>query len=147
MVSQCYYCLVEYNWPQIQGAPGFNTPAQCKAAYQRFFEEHQTHKDPVCYRAAIFCAALAHWCSKWKVTIDVNNHHASKHEFWILLKLQYRPSCWIKLVEAMAITHFIQGAQTNLINEFPFTRSGPFERLFKWERKNNPQAVMKDYDL
>lgn len=138
---------VEYNWPQIQGAPGFNTPAQCKEAYQKFYEEHRNHKDPVCFRAAIFCAALADWCPRWNVAINVNIHHESRSEFWLLLKLQYRPSRWVRLVEAMAITHFIEGVHTSLINEFPFTRAGPFERFLKWQRKYNPQAVIRDEDL
>jgi hypothetical protein len=138
---------VEYNWPQIQGAPGFNTPAQCSEAYQRFFKEHRTHHDPMCYRAAIFCAALADWCQRWNVTINVNRHHESRHEFWLLLKLQYRPSRWIRLVEAMAITHFIEGVHISLINEFPFTRAGPLERFLKWQRRNNPKAVADDEDL
>ena len=138
---------VEYNWPQIQGAPGFNTPAQCREAYQRFFDEHKTHKDPVCFRAAIFCAALADWCHKWSFAINVNVHNESKQEFLMLLKLQYRPSRWIRVVEAMALTHFIEGVHISLINEFPFTRAGPFERFLKWQKRNNPQAVAQDEDL
>ena len=35
----------------------------------------------------------------------------------------------------------------SLINEFPFTRVGPFERFLKWQRRNNPQAVAQDEDL
>ena len=65
----------------------------------------------------------------------------------MLLKLQYRPSRWIRVVEAMALTHFIEGVHVSLINEFPFTRAGPFERFLKWQRKNNPQAVERDEDL
>ena len=123
--------LVEYNWPHIQGAPGFNTPTQCRDAYQRFFVEHKSHKDPVCFRAAIFCAALADWCPTWNFAINVNMHNESKREFLMLLKLQYRPSRWVRVVEAMAVTHFIEGVHTSLINEFPFTRAGPFERFLK----------------
>jgi len=81
------------------------------------------------------------------VAINVNIHHESRNEFWLLLKLQYRPSRWVRLVEAMAITHFIEGVHTSLINEFPFTRAGPFERFLKWQRKYNPQAVIRDEDL
>lgn len=138
---------VEYNWPQIQGAPGFNTPAQCREAYQRFHEEHRTHKDPVCFRAAVFCAALADWCPRWNFAINVNSHHVSRPEFWMLLKLQYRPARWIRLVETMAITHFIEGVHPSLINEFPYSRCGPFERFLKWQRKHNPQAMVRDEDL
>ena len=138
---------VEYNWPQIQGAPGFATPKQCGDAYHQFFQDHCRHKDPVCFRAAIFCAALADWCPRWKFTINVNCYSESRQEFLMLLKLQYRPSRWVRLVETMAMTHFIEGVHTSLINEFPFTRAGPFERFLKWQRKNNPKAVAQDKDL
>jgi hypothetical protein len=65
----------------------------------------------------------------------------------MLLKLQFRPARWLRLVEAMAITHFIEGAHPSLINEFPFTRVGPFERFLKWQRANNPHLVAQDDDL
>lgn len=123
--------LVEYNWPQIQGAPRFNTLPQCCNAYQRFYEEHQTHKDYVCFRAAIFCAALTDRCLRWNFAINIDRYHESRQEFLMLLKLQYRPSRWVRLVETMALTHFIEGVHTNLINEFPFTRARPFERFLK----------------
>lgn len=71
---------MEYNWPQIQGPPGFNAPSQCKEAYQRFYEEHIIHKDPVCFWAAIFCVAFADWYPRWNVAINVINHHKSKHK-------------------------------------------------------------------
>jgi hypothetical protein len=74
-------------------------------------------------------------------------HYESRNEFWLLLKLQYRPSRWIRLVEAMAITHFIEGVHPSLINEFPFMRAGLFERFLRWQRKNNLQAVAEDEDL
>ena len=65
----------------------------------------------------------------------------------MLLKLQYRPARWLRLVEAMAITHFIEGVHTSLINEFPYTRAGAFERFLRWQRKHNPQGVAQDEDL
>lgn len=65
----------------------------------------------------------------------------------MLLKLQYGPSGWVRLVEVMAITHFIAGVHTNLINEFPFTRTGSFVRFLKWQRINHPQVVAQDEDL
>ena len=138
---------VEYNWPQIPGSPGFDTPEECRDAYSKFFHAHRYHKDPVCFRAAIFCAALADWCGQWNVTINVNVFHESRHEFWMLLKLQYRPTRWIRVVEAMAITHFIEGVHTSLINEFPYTRAGPFDRFFRWQNTHNPVGVARDEDL
>jgi hypothetical protein len=113
----------------------------------RFYEEHRTHKDSVCFRVAMFCAVLAEWCPRWNFAINVNCYHESMQDFFILLTLQYRPSRWMRLVEAMAITHFIEGIHPSLINEFPFTRVGPFERFLKWQRANNPHVVAQDEDL
>ena len=103
--------------------------------------------DPVCFRAAVFCNTLADWCGQWNVTIDVNQFSESHHEFLLLLKLQYRPTRWVRLVEAMAITHFIEGAHRCLIDEFPHTRAGPFEKFLRWQRLNAPERVELDDDL
>ena len=65
----------------------------------------------------------------------------------MLLKLQYQPSWWLRVVEAMAVTHFIKGVHVSLINEFPFTRVGPFDHFLKWQRRNNPQVVAHEEDL
>jgi hypothetical protein len=136
---------VEYNWPLIPGPKA--TAAQCQVTYRNFFEEHIQHLDPVCFRAAVFCNTLATWCGQWNVTIDVNQFSESHHEFLLLLKLQYRPTRWVRLVEAMAITHFIAGAHRCLINEFPNTRAGPFERFLRWQRLHAPELVELDDDL
>lgn len=42
----------EYNWPLIQGPK--STPVECKATYHQFFQDHIHHRDPVCFRAAVF---------------------------------------------------------------------------------------------
>lgn len=65
----------------------------------------------------------------------------------MLFKLQYRLSRWVRLVETMATTHFIEGVHISLIYKFPFTRTGPFERFLKWHRKNNPQSMTQKEDL
>lgn len=95
----------------------------------------------------MFCAVLADWCLWWNFAIQVNAHSESRHEFLMLLKLQYHPARWIRLVEAMVVSHFIKGTHTSLINEFPFTQACPFKRFLKWQWKHNPQAVALDEDL
>lgn len=115
---------VEYNWPLIIGPK--STVAQCQATYKKFFQEHSHHCDPVYYSAVVFSNILADWCGQSNVTIDNNQFSESHHEFLLLLKLQYRPTRWVRLVEVMAISHFIVGAHKCLINEFPNTRAGPF---------------------
>ena len=136
---------VEYNWPLVPSPKG--TAEECKATYKQFFQDHVLHRDPVCFRAAVFSNILADWCGEWDVTIDVNQYHESHHEFWLLLKLQYKLTRWVRLVEAMALTHFIVGAHKCLINEFPYTRVGPFDRFLRWQRTHAPERVAKDEDL
>ena len=65
----------------------------------------------------------------------------------LLLKLQYRPTRWVRLVEVMTLTHFIAGAHKCLINKFPYTMAGPFERFLRWQRLNDPELVARDEDL
>ena len=124
-----------------------STAAECQATYRQFFQMHVHHKDHVCFRAAVFANVLSNWCGQWNMTIDVNQYHKSHHEFLLLLKLQYRPTRWVRIVEAMAITHFIAGAHKCLINEFPNTRAGPLERFLRWQRMNAPELVARDEDL
>lgn len=136
---------VEYNWPLIPGPK--STAKECKVTYRQFFQAHVLHRDPVCFRTTIFANILSDWCGQWNVTIDINRYHESHHEFLLLLKLQYRPTRWVRLVDAMALTHFIAGAHKCLINEFPYTREGPFERFLRWQRTNAPELVARDEDL
>jgi hypothetical protein len=101
----------------------------------------------VCFRAAVFANVLSSWCGQWNMTMDVNQYHESHHEFLLLLKLQYRPTRWLRIVEVMAITHFIAGAHKCLNNEFPNTRAGPLERILRWQRTHVPELVAQDEDL
>jgi len=108
---------------------------------------HPLSLDLVCFRAAVFCNTLADWCGQWNVTIDVNQFSESHHEFILLMKLRYRPTRWVRMVEAMVITHFIVGVHRYLINEILHTMAGPFERFLRWQRLNAPDMVESDDDL
>lgn len=81
------------------------------------------------------------------MTIEVNQFHDSHHELLLMFKLQYRLIRWVRLVEAMAISHFNAGAHKCLINEFPHTRADPFERFLRWQRTNAFVLVARDVDL
>ena len=136
---------VEYNWPFIPGP--MSTATECQATYKKKFDVHIHHLDPICFRVAVFCNTLANWCGQWNVIINVNKFAESHYEFLLLLKLQYRPTRWVRVVEAMAITHFITSAHRCLINDFPHTRAGPFERFLRWQCLNAPALVAQDEDL
>jgi hypothetical protein len=101
------------------------------ATYRNFFETHIQHLDPLFFRGAVFCNIVADYCGQWNVTIDVNRFSESQHDFFLLLKLQYRPTRWVRVVESRTITHFIAGAHKCLINEFPHTRGGHFEQFLR----------------
>jgi hypothetical protein len=81
------------------------------------------------------------------VVLNVNKFVKNQYEFFLLLKLQYRPTRWVRMVEAMAITHFIAGAHRCLINEFPHTRARPFDKFLRWQHLNAPTVVAQDEDL
>ena len=86
------------------------------------FEAHRYHLDPVCFRAVVFGNTLANWCGQWNVTIDVNQYLVSTVSS--SLEIAVQTDGWVRIVEAMAITHFIAGAHKCLINEFPRRWSG-----------------------
>ena len=62
--------LREYNWPIIEGH--FDTFFECTKAYTLFFETHKTHRDPVCFHAAIFAHFLAQIYVTHHICINVN---------------------------------------------------------------------------
>jgi hypothetical protein len=54
---------VWYNWLEIGGE--WDIVEDCYRSYYIFFAHHKSHEDPVCFRAAIFCRILAHWCKEF----------------------------------------------------------------------------------
>ena len=77
------------------------------------------------------------------MTIHVNQFSKNQHKFLLFLKLQYRPTQWVTIVEAMAITHYIAWALECLINEFLHIRTCPFERNMRWQRNYASELVEK----
>ena len=145
---------VEYNWPLIPGEK--RTPQECYDTYCRFWREHKECEDPVCYRAAIFCRALAEWCITFHIWIDVNIRQEGppKHpgtlqnpEFWIFLKLQYQCTRPNRILEAMCSMHFILGAHHTMINELGNKRMNPIDRFLQDQRRRNPIVVQNDIEL
>lgn len=126
---------VPYNWPIIDGS--FTTLQGCVTAYQNFYEIHKTHRDPVCFRAAIFCAAMAKWCADWGTIINVAAFAPHHPEMQLVLKMQCLSTRHLRLLEAMAISHFISAPHPTLINEFGHTRYPAIIRFKKWQEKNN----------
>lgn len=121
---------VEYNWPLIHGS--MSTYVECKATYIKFFI--------LMFIIVILCVFVLPYllmCLQIGVgggtsPSDVNQFHESHHAFLLLLKLQYWPTRWTRMVEAMAIAQFIARAHKCFINEILYTNASHFERLLRW---------------
>jgi hypothetical protein len=145
---------VEYNWPLVHGEK--RTPQECYDTYHRFWREHKECEDPICFRAAIFCRALAEGCITFHIKIDVNIRQEGppRHprtlqnlEFWILLKLQYQCTRLNRLLEAMYSMHFILGAHHTMINELGNKQMYSLDKFLQDQRRRNPNVVQHDAEL
>jgi hypothetical protein len=135
---------VEYNWPKIPGL--FDTATNCAAAYQDFFHSHQEHTDPVCFRAAVFCNFLHYMCSRFGVIINVNVWDSKQPEFLLNMKLQYHNTRWVRMIEVMAMTHFLYGAHAGFINELNGTKKVEIDNWLRAQRLNN-SALLADNEV
>jgi hypothetical protein len=133
---------VEYNWPIIPGQ--FDTAANCTLAYQQFFQVHQGHTDPVCFRAAVFCKFLHYMCARFGVIINVNIWDPRQLEFILNLKLQYHNTRWVRLIEVMAMTHFLYGAHAGFINELNMTKKVEIDNWLRAQRTNSALLMGND---
>jgi hypothetical protein len=134
---------VEYNWPIIPGQ--FDTAANCTLAYQQFFQVHQGHTDPVCFRAVVFCKFLHYMCARFGVIINVNVWDPMQPEFILNLKLQYHNTRWVRMIEVMAMTHFLYGAHAGFINELNGTKKVEIDNWLRAQRTNS--ALLLDNDV
>jgi len=96
---------IEYNWPRIDGR--FNTDLEYPNAYKNFHETYINHMDPVCFYTTIFCDFLHYMRINYKVVIDVNQFNIKRPKIYILVKLQYLSLRWQRVLEVMAIIHFL----------------------------------------
>ena len=117
----------EYNWPIIEGH--FDTPFECTTTYTPFFETYKTHRDPMCFRAAIFAWFLALVCMTHRICINVNQYESKHPEFLINMKMRYLRTRHLWMLEIMCVTHFIYSGSLFFINEF---RGGRKKAYDKW---------------
>jgi hypothetical protein len=134
---------VEYNWLIIPGQ--FDTAVNCTLAYQQFFQVHQGHTDPVCFRAAVFCKFLHYMCARFGVIINVNIWDLRQPEFILNLKLQYHNTRWVRMIEVMAMTHFLYGAHAGFINKLNGTKKVEIDNWLRAQRTNS--ALLMDNDV
>jgi hypothetical protein len=135
---------VEYNWPMIPGL--FDTAANCVAAYQELFVVHQDHTDPLCFRAVVFCKFLHYMYSRFGVIINVNVWDPKQPEFILNLKLQYHNTRWVRMIEVVAMTHFLYGAHAGFINGLNGTKKVKIDNWLRAQRTNNT-ALLADNEI
>jgi hypothetical protein len=128
---------LEYNWPIVTGS--FRNPGECANSYWNFFLEHKSHKDPVCFMAAVFCAMLAAWCKEYSLTWDINKFSATRPEALLATKHLYRTARWMRCVEAMCATYFVIGPHHAMVNDFGHTRAKMMARSLQDQSDNNIQ--------
>jgi hypothetical protein len=85
-------------------------------------------------------------CSRFGVIINVNAWDTKQPEFILNLKLQYHNTRWVRMIEVMAITHFLYGAHAGFINELNGTKKVEIDNWLKAQRTNN-SALLADNDV
>lgn len=123
---------VWYNWPVIPG--NWADWQGCVASYVKFWQEHKTHRDPVCFRAAIFCKALAEWCQFFKIIIDPRLGGRMLQDGELYARLNYNCCRKMRLLELMFMMQFLQGAHHNFIGDKSCNRKGALESFLNRDR-------------
>lgn len=136
---------IPYNWPQIPGS--FSSYQECSEAYRAFFEAHRHHTDPLCFRAAIFCHFLACICQRYRMVLNVNRYDESKPELYIWIKLQQKPTRWIRLLECMAITSFLNSPSSILSLEFSNSRQEQIDVWLNYQKNHDTYLLAHDEDV
>ena len=134
----------EYNWPIIEGK--FDSPFECTRAYTLFFEMHNKHCDPVCFRAAVFAKFLAQIWLTYHINIHVNKYDSHHPEFLVNLKLRYFPTRHIRMLKIMCMTHFIYSGLLCFINEFK-GRKKAYDNWLTDQKVRNPYLIDNDPEL
>ena len=135
----------EYNWPIIEGR--FDTPFKCTIAYTLFFETHKTHRDPVCFRAAIFARFLALVCMTHRICINVNQYESKHPKFLINMKMRYLSTRYLRMLEIMCVTHFIYSGSLCFINEFRGGRKKVYDKWLQDQQLKDPSLIDNDLEL
>ena len=92
------FCLMEEE---------FDSPSNCAFWFKKFVEAHKFHRDPMCFRQAVFAAVCAYWCTQYNLQINPEVGARFSQDCAIFLRLQYRRSREIRLLELMCLTNFL----------------------------------------
>ena len=122
----------------------FDSPSNCAFWFKKFAEEHKTHQDPVCFRQAIFADVCYYWCIQYNLQINPRVGARHSQDCAIFLRLQYRPSWEIRLLELMCFTNFLVKPH-NLFGTESLkqdnTRRGPTQAFMNNERRLREAAA------
>ena len=57
-----------YNFYLMEG--DFDNPSNCAFWFKKFVEAHKFHRDPLCFRQAVFAVVCAYWCTQYNLQIN-----------------------------------------------------------------------------
>jgi hypothetical protein len=80
------------------------------------------------------------------VIINVNVWDSKQPEFLLNMKLQYHNTRWVRMIEVMAMTHFLYGAHAGFINELNGTKKVEIDNWLRAQRLNN-SALLADNEV
>jgi hypothetical protein len=134
---------VWYNFCLMEGE--FDTWEKCVIWFSKFSELHRHHRDPVCFRQALFAAICAEWCVAHSMCIDPRVGARCSQDIAIFLKLQYLNSKQMRLLELMCLTDFLVQPH-NVIAMEPTkgssdTRRGPAQNFMNHERRTRQEIT------
>ena len=126
---------VWYNWPVIPSK--WTNWVECVASYTQFWQDHENHRDPVYFRAAIFCKALAEWCQFFKIIIDPRLGGRMLQDGELYTRLNYNCCRKMRLLELMFMMQFLQGVHHNFILDKIANRKGAMESFLERDWHGN----------
>jgi hypothetical protein len=85
-------------------------------------------------------------CSTFGVIINVNVWDSKQPEFLLNLKLQYHNTRWVRMIEVMAMSHFLYGAHAGFINELNGTEKVEIDNWLRAQWLNN-SALLADNEV
>jgi hypothetical protein len=70
-------------------------------------------------------------CASFGVIINVNIWDLKQPQFLLNLKPQYHNSRWVKIIEVMAMTHFLYGTHAGFVNKLNRTKKVKIDNWLK----------------
>ena len=78
---------------------------------------------------------------------DVNKYTISNLEFWMMLQLTYRRTCYVQMLKLMYTFHFIGEVDLSMVNEVNVCRFESSKKFLEYQCENLAKRIKGDADL